>query len=66
MAQQPNPIQVQKALGGVDYPVGRDELISKAKDNGADESVLNALQSLPDKQFDGPNAVSQALAKDGD
>lgn len=66
MAQQPNPIDVQKALGGVDYPVGRNELVSKAEDNGADESVLAALKSLPDKEFDGPSAVSQALGKDGD
>jgi hypothetical protein len=60
---KPNPSQLQKFLKGVDYPASRDDLVSHAKDNGADETVLEALRALPDRQFDGPNAVSQEFAR---
>jgi hypothetical protein len=59
---QVNPIQVQKYLSGVDYPSDRDGIVSAAKDNGADETVLGALESMPDRTYDGPNAVSKAVS----
>jgi len=62
MANQPNAIQVQKFLGGIDYPANRDTLLSKAKDSGADENVLKALERLPERDYDGPTAVSSAIA----
>ncbi|MBT2511985.1 DUF2795 domain-containing protein [Arthrobacter sp. ISL-30] len=62
MAETPNPIQVQKFLGGLDYPVGREDLVSKAKESGADENVLSALENLPDRQYDSPTAVSSAIS----
>ncbi|WP_447985132.1 DUF2795 domain-containing protein [Nitrospira sp. Nam74] len=39
----PTPIQVQKFLGGVDYPADRGSLVERASENGADENVLTAL-----------------------
>lgn len=62
MAETPNPIQVQKFLGGLDYPVGREDLVSKAKESGADDNVLSALENLPDRQYDSPTAVSSAIS----
>ncbi|ONM48803.1 DUF2795 domain-containing protein [Nocardia donostiensis] len=59
---QVSPIQMQKYLSGIDYPCDRDELIQTARANGADERVLDALEGLPDRTFDGPNAVSQAVS----
>lgn len=59
---QPNPIQMQKFLSGVDYPCGRDDLVEHARSQGADDAVLEGLQGMPDRQFDGPNAVSQAFS----
>ncbi|MFC0861178.1 DUF2795 domain-containing protein [Sphaerimonospora cavernae] len=64
MADIPNPIQLQKHLKGVDYPVGKAELIQTARDHGADDLVINALERLPDRQYDGPNAVSKAVAQE--
>jgi hypothetical protein len=60
---KPNPIQLQKFLKGVDYPASKDELVRHAKENGADETVMEALGALPDRQYDGPNAVSQEFAR---
>jgi hypothetical protein len=58
-----NPIQVQKYLGGVDYPVSKDELVRRAQEKGADDQVLQALKHLPQERFNGPNDVSQAMGK---
>jgi uncharacterized protein DUF2795 len=63
MANQPSPIELQKHLSGVDYPAGKDELIERAQQQGADSSVLEALQQIPDRQYDGPNAVSAEFSK---
>ena len=59
---QPNPIQIQKYLSGVDYPVTRQQLLDKARDNGAGEDVLAALEKLPDRDYNGPNAVSAEVS----
>jgi hypothetical protein len=58
-----NPIQMQKFLSGVDYPAGRDDLVKHARQQGADEEVLRGLESMPDRTYDGPNAVSAEFAK---
>ena len=62
VADTPNPIQIQKFLGGVDYPASREALLSKAKDSGADSNVITALEAIPDKQYDSPTAVSSAVS----
>lgn len=59
----PNPIEVQKALGGVDYPAKKDDLVNNAEQSGADESVLAALRDIPDKEYDSPAEVSKEVAK---
>jgi hypothetical protein len=59
----PNPIQIQKFLKGIDYPVDRDELIDRAEENGADEAVLEALANMPEGEYDSPTAVSRELTK---
>ncbi|MBD0321827.1 MAG: DUF2795 domain-containing protein [Aldersonia sp.] len=56
-----NPIDLQKGLAGVSYPTDKDGLVSAAKSNGADQEVIDALQSLDDKSYDGPDQVSKAL-----
>jgi Protein of unknown function (DUF2795) len=62
MADTPNPIQIQKFLGGVDYPATKDALLKRAKDSGADNNVLDALQNIADKEYDSPTAVSSAVS----
>lgn len=56
-----NPIQLQKHLSGIDYPVGREQLVEAAKSNGADDDTLEALRGLPDRTYDGPNGVSKEI-----
>ncbi len=58
-----NPIQVQKFLKGVDYPCSKQDLLQKAKEEGADENVLQTLQRMPMDRFNSPNDVAQAIGK---
>lgn len=63
MSEKPNPIDLQKHLGGIDYPASRDDLVAKAEKSGADDTVLTALRGLPDRTFDSPAAVSEAATR---
>lgn len=56
-----NPIEVQKHLGGVDYPASKDELISTAESNDAPQEVIEALQRMGAVRFEGPDDVQKAL-----
>lgn len=58
-----NPIQLQKHLKGVDYPVSKEDLIKHAKQQGADEDALSALEQLPDEQYETPTDVSKAIGE---
>jgi hypothetical protein len=59
---QPNPVQLQKFLGGVDYPCSRDDLVQYARGNGAPDEVLQQLQDLPEQTYNGPDDVSGAYS----
>ncbi|CAL9364253.1 MULTISPECIES: DUF2795 domain-containing protein [Streptomyces] len=61
MAKINNPIELQKALGGVDYPADRESLVKNAKEKGAKKEVIDELSSLKKDRFDGPDDVSKAV-----
>ena len=63
MADRISPAQVQKFLKNVDYPVSKREIVETARREGADMNVLQALERLPERQYNGPNAVSQEIGK---
>ena len=58
-----NAIQIQKFLGGIDYPADKATLVAKAKEKGDDENVLHALSQLGDKRYNSPNDVSEEIGK---
>lgn len=62
MSNNPSPIEIQKALGGMDYPASKDELVKHAEDSGAGDDVLSALRGLPDRQFDAPTDVNKEIS----
>ena len=57
-----NPIELQKHLGGVDYPASKDDLVKAAEGNGADDDTLEALRALPDQEYDAPTEVTKAVS----
>ncbi|WP_374984286.1 DUF2795 domain-containing protein [Streptomyces fradiae] len=58
-----NPIEMQKNLGGVSYPASKEEIVRQARAHGAGEKVMDALESIPDKEYDSPAAVSKEVGK---
>jgi hypothetical protein len=61
--QQADFIQVQKALSGMNYPASKQQLIEHARGKRADQQLIGVLEGIPDQEYDGPNAVSKAVAK---
>ncbi len=60
---QVNPIQLQKYLSGVGYPIDREGLIEAARGNDADDDILEQLEQMPDRTYYGPNEVSEAVSR---
>ncbi|MFF7362119.1 DUF2795 domain-containing protein [Streptomyces sp. NPDC008125] len=56
-----SPIDVQKSLKGAEYPAKRDDLVSLAQNNGADEALVSKLRDAPADRFDGPNDVQKVV-----
>jgi Protein of unknown function (DUF2795) len=56
-----NVTEVQKALKGANYPASRDDLVAKARDNGAPDDVVAALERAGRDRFDGPDKVMEAV-----
>ncbi|WP_165985280.1 DUF2795 domain-containing protein [Streptomyces sp. YIM 98790] len=56
-----NPIDLQKALSGVDYPAKRDQLVEHARKQKANDAVIDKLSHLKEKEFSGPDKVSKAV-----
>jgi hypothetical protein len=56
-----NPIQLQKYLKGMDYPANKEDLLERAKEQGADRDVCSTLEQLPDEEYETPADVSKAV-----
>ena len=54
-----SPIDIQKALKGMDYPASKQQILEHAK--GGDEEVLDALGKIDDREYEGPSGVSAAV-----
>jgi hypothetical protein len=52
---------LQSYLRGVDYPATRDELLEVAEENGAPDEILDALEDLPDDEFESPIEVQEEI-----
>lgn len=51
----------QKVLGDVAYPCTRDQLVEHAQKAGANMDMIDDLRNLPDRKFQDPSDVTQAL-----
>ena len=54
-----SPIDIQKALKGIDYPASKEQILEHAQ--GADKEVLDALGGIDDREYEGPSGVSAAV-----
>ncbi|WP_022902872.1 DUF2795 domain-containing protein [Curtobacterium sp. B8] len=58
----PDPIEIQKYLSGIDYPASKDDIVATAEREGATGDALDALKNIPDGEYDAPTAVSSAIS----
>jgi hypothetical protein len=56
-----SPIDIQKALSGMDYPAGKEDIVRQAESSGADKEVIEALKKIDDREYEGPSGVSSAV-----
>jgi len=54
---------VQKYLMG-EYPRSRDELVDRARRQGADQVVVSLVRNLPNEQFTAAADVERALGEE--
>jgi hypothetical protein len=56
-----SPIELQKALSGMDYPTDKQHLVDRARENKANDKIVSRLDGLKQDHFDGPNEVQKAV-----
>ena len=56
-----SPIDIQKALGGMDYPATKEQIVEHAQQHGGSDDVLEALRKIEDREYEGPSGVSSAV-----
>jgi hypothetical protein len=57
------PFRIQKFLGGLRYPARKGEVLERARQRGADEQVMAALERLPDVAWDSPVSLSRQVGR---
>jgi hypothetical protein len=55
------PIDIQKALSGIDYPASKDDIVRHAEQQGGNDEVVEALRKIEDREYEGPSGVSSAV-----
>lgn len=58
--------EVLDALGEVDFPAGKDDLLEAARAAGASEEVVKALRGIPPEQYANRTEVAQSVRVDSD
>ncbi len=63
MANPGSAAELEKYLKGVDFPASKDNLIEKARANGAPEEVIDMINDLSEDNFNSPIDVSKAFGE---
>ncbi len=51
MAPGGSPVNVTNYLRGIQFPVTRDDLIRHARNQGADDDIIQVLNGMPDRRY---------------
>jgi hypothetical protein len=55
--------KVQELLKSVNFPASKQDIINKAQEKGADNSIISMLGKLTDKKFQSPTDVMDEVGK---
>lgn len=60
-AMDERPLELQDALSGLDYPATKADVVARAEQNGADATLLQTLNDLPERVFSAPEDVTGGI-----
>lgn len=62
---QASPVQIAKALGGIDFPKQKDEIVQYAKSHNPEDNpdVIEALERIPDGEYGSMADVTKGVGK---
>jgi hypothetical protein len=58
-----SPVEIAKALRGISFPADKQDLIEHASQNEADESVMEVLEELPEREYGSMADVEKGVGK---
>lgn len=58
-----SPANVTHYLKGIDFPASKQDLMQTAKDNGAEDAVLDMIEQMPDDEFEDMAGVMKAYGE---
>lgn len=56
-----SPSMLAKQLEGAIFPAWKQDLVARARDNGAEGELREAIESLPERQYDDLSEVAKAV-----
>lgn len=57
------PMEIQKILKNINFPVTKSSIIEQEKENGAISDILRELGMLPDRTYNNAEDVARELHK---
>lgn len=57
------PVEIQKMLKNLDFPIDRNGIIEQARKNKAIPDILRELGMLPDKKYNSAEDIAEELHK---
>jgi hypothetical protein len=58
-----SPANIAKHMKGIDFPADRNQVVNKARDNGAPQEVLDVLEKIPEKSYDNMADLMEGVGK---
>lgn len=58
-----SPANITHHLKGIDFPAKRSDLEKHAKDQGAEEDVLEVIRNMPDQEYGSMADVMKGVGK---
>ncbi|MFC3292717.1 DUF2795 domain-containing protein, partial [Modicisalibacter luteus] len=58
-----SPANVTHHLKGTNFPASRADLEKQAKENGAEEDVLEVIRNMPDEQYEDMAGVMKGIGE---
>ena len=58
-----SPANVTHPLSGIDFPASRSDLEKHAKDNGAENDVLDIIRQMPDQEYGSMADVTKGVGE---